>query len=254
MTTTTPEYREYFRPGDQVTVGLFLEDRTFAEDSAKVIDLHGGTLRLELCCKGFPPHLPIPAGTRGIITRREGRTVFTGTGALTAPAAGRVMELSLEKNTALDERREYARSDVDISVHYSLPARQELGRIIREWEALKKCPGNCLKVDLLPCRDNCEGREMQRRSTRINLSGSGIRFKIGDCLPYGTLLHLKVAIADGERDHIHAVGAIVRTRELLPVMEQNAYYSTTMAFKVIDSHDRKKLLEYVLTEQRRAIL
>jgi len=254
MAATTPEYMAYFPPGDQVTVGLQLSDKTFAEDSAMVTDLDGGRLRLELCGRGFPPHLAIPAETRGVITRREGRTVFTCTGTLAVPAAGKTMELALEKDPLVSERREYARNDVDISIHYSLPAKQEMGRIIREWEELKKCPGNCLKVDLPPCRDNCDGREMESRITRINLSGSGIRFKIGDCLPYGTLLHLRVAIPDGNQAHIHAIGAIVRTRELLQVMEQNAYYSTKMAFKFIDSHDRKKLLEYVLGEQRRAIL
>ena len=254
MAATTPEYMAYFPPGDQVTVGLQLSDKTFAEDSAMVIDLDGGRMKLELCGKGFPPHLAIPPGTRGVITRREGRTVFTSTGTLTASAAGKTMELTLEKDPLVSERREYARSDVDISIHYSLPAKQEMGRIIREWEELKKCPGNCLKVDLPPCRDNCDGRKMESGRTRINLSGSGLHFKISDCLSYGTLLHLKVAIPDEEQDHIHAIGAIVRTRELLPILEQNAYYSTKMAFKVIDIHDRKKLLEYVLGEQRRAIL
>lgn len=254
MTATTPEYMSYFRPGDQVTVGLQMADKTFAEDSAMVTDLEGVKLQLELCGSGFPPHLDIPSGTRGVITRMEGRNVFTCHGTLTAPAAGRVMELVLEKQTTVCARREYARNDVDIRVHYSLPSRQDMGRIIREWEELKKCPGYCLNVDLPPCRDNCRGSEMLSCNTRINLVGSGLRFKIGDCLSYGTLLHLKVAIPDEERNHIHAIGSIVRTRELLPVMEQETYFSTVMAFKIIDNHDRKKLLEYVLREQRRAIL
>jgi len=254
MATTTPEYRRYFRPGDQVTVGLFLADKTFAEDSATVFSIDGSRLLLELCGSGFPPHLAISPGTRGVITRREGRNVFTCNGTLTAPDTCRVMELELEKNTVVGERREYARRDIDISVYYCLPAKQEMGRIIREWEALKKCPGNCLTVDLAPCRDSCDGREMESRKTRINLSGGGIRFKIGDCLPYGTLLHLRVTVPGEDSDHIHAIGSIVRTRELLTVMEQQAYYSTTMAVKVIDSLDRTKLVEHVLREQRLAIL
>ncbi len=254
MTASTPEYNACFQPGCQVTVGLLLPDKAFAEDSAMVIGLEGEKMRLELCGSGFPGHLAISAGTRVVITRREGRTVFTGHGTLTAQATGTVMELVLEKNTAVGERREYARNDIVIRVHYSLPSSQEIGRIIREWEELKKCPGNCLKADLPPCRDNCRGSEMLSSSSRINLSGSGFRLKIGDCLSYGTLLHLRVDIPGEEKNPIHAIGSIVRTRELMPVMEHHSYYSTAMAFKIIDSHDRKKLLEYVLTEQRRAIL
>lgn len=253
MAATTPEYRTCFRPGDQVTVGLQLADSAFAEDSAVMKALEGGEMRLELCGRGFPPHLIISRGTRVVITRREGRNVFTCSAHIETTGAGAEMLLKLGPMVEIYERREYAREDVEVNIEYSLPHSQEMSRIIHEWEQLKKCPGNCLKVNVPPCRDNCSGREMQRKVTRINLSGSGLRFKINDCLYYGTLLHLKVAIPDATNDHIHAIGSIVRTRELFPYMEQNDYYSTTMAFKVIDSHDRKKLLEYVLKEQHRAL-
>lgn len=253
MAVTTPEYRTCFRPGDQVTIGLQLADSAFAEDSAVVKTLEGREMRLELCGRGFPSHLIISRGTRVVITRREGRNVFTCSGQIeTTSDAGEIL-LKLGPMVEIDERREYAREDVAIKLEYSLPPSQEMTRIIREWEELKKCRGDCLTLDASPCRDNCNGREMQRKITRINLSGSGLRFKISDCLSYGTLLHLKVAIPDASQDHIHAIGSIVRTRELFPFMEQNDYYSTTMAFKVIDSHDRKKLLEYVLREQHRAL-
>ncbi|HZV82998.1 MAG TPA: PilZ domain-containing protein, partial [Geobacteraceae bacterium] len=162
--------------------------------------------------------------------------------------------LELEGKIHVNERREYARADVNIRLIYSLPSSQEMGRIMNEWEELKKCPGNCLKVDIPPCRSDCRGKALKSTLTRANLSGNGLRFKIRDCLSYGTLLHLKIAIPDDGPDHIHAVGSIVRTRELLPSMEQHDYYSTSVAFRIIDSPDRNKLMEYVLKEQRRAIL
>jgi hypothetical protein len=253
MTDSTPEYQTYFRPGDLVSIGLHLADKTFAEDSAMVISLDHSTMQLELCGNGFPPHLVIPAGTRGVLTRLQGRTVYSCNSILKAPASGRLMSLELVEKTLVRERREYARADVNVRVCYSLPVSQEMGRIMREWEELKKCPDRCLGTEPRHCRNDCTGKELQDNLTRVNLSGNGLRFKIRDCLSYGTLLHLKIAIHDDRKDHIHAVGSIVRTRELLPCMEQNAYYSTSMAFRVIDSHDRKKLLEYLLAEQRRAI-
>jgi hypothetical protein len=130
-----------------------------------------------------------------------------------------------------------------------------MGRVLREWEERKSCPGNCLNGDLFPCRDDCSGTGTCNGMTRVNLSGSGLRFKIRDCLSYGTLLHLTIEIPQARQGHIHAIGSIVRTRDLIPAIESNAsYYSTSMAFKFIDGSDRTTLLEYILHEQRRAIL
>lgn len=254
MTVITPENRTYFRPGDQVIVGLHLAEKTFAEDSATVITHDEEEMRLELCGNGFPPHLSIPPGTRAVVTRWEGRIIFICNAVLKAPATGKEIQLNLVEKMLVSERREYSRADVNVRLSYSLPPSQEMGIIMREWEERKKCPGDCLKGEAAPCWRNCTVIPTHNGLTRVNLSGSGIRFKIRDCLAYGTLLHVKIAISENRRDHIHAVGSIIRTRELLPVLEQNAYYSTSMAFKVIDSHDRKRLMEHLLTEQRRAIL
>lgn len=254
MTATPPEYTTCFHPGDRVSVGMHLADKTFAEDSATVIALHGAQLRLELCGNGFPPHLVVPTGSRGVTVRLEERNLFICSGILKAPVTGRMMTLDLVENMRVINRREYARADVDVQLVYSLPASQDMGRIMNEWEELKTCPDNCHTVDLPSCRRDCRGKELRSCLVRANLGGNGLRFKILDCLSYGTLLHLKIVIPHEQRHHIHAVGSIVRTVELLPTMEQNDYYSTAMTFKVIDSPDRTILLEYILNEQRRAIL
>lgn len=254
MTVTPPEYCAYFRPGDQISIGVHLADKTFAEDSAKVISLEGAQICLELSGKGFPPHLPIAPGTKAVITKREGRTLFLCNGNLQSITAERVLQLGLVDRILIFEQREYARADVNIRVAYYLPASQEMGRIIHEWGEKKSCRGSCSESASLPVGSDILDQSRQTGDSRVNLSGSGLRFKIRDCLSYGTLLHLHISMPEEPQEHIHAVGSIVRTRELLPEMAHNEYYSTSMAFRVIDSHDRQKLLTYVLNQQRRAIL
>ncbi len=254
MTAIPPEYRACFRPGDLVSVGLYLADTTFVEDAALILALNGGKMRLELCGNGFPPHLSAPDGSRGVITRQEGRNVLTCNGMLKGGVTGRMMLLELAGNIRVNERREYARADVAIGLAYFLPSSQEMGRIMTEWEELKKCPGCCLRGDVPPCRSDCRGRSANNGMTRANFSGANLRFKIRECLSYGTLIHLKIALPDDRRDHIHAIGSVVRTRELLADMMHHDYYSTSVAFRAIDSQDRSRLVEYVLREQRRAIL
>ncbi|HZV83330.1 MAG TPA: PilZ-like domain-containing protein, partial [Geobacteraceae bacterium] len=95
MTATPSEYQTYFRPGDLVSVGLYLANKTFAEDAATVLALNGGKIRLELCGNGFPLHLAITPGTRVVITKLEGRSIFICNGILKTPGAGRKMLLEL---------------------------------------------------------------------------------------------------------------------------------------------------------------
>lgn len=246
MAVNDIEYYSCFHRDDLVTIGLHLPGISFAEDSARVMMLDGEKMRLELCGKGFPQHIPIGAGTNVVISRWEGRNLFACKGMISRPVAGRLIQLDLVGRVIVSDRREYARVDVNMNVIYSLPICQELGEIINEWEVLKRCQANCVMRSL-----GARHGRTKNGPTRVNLSGNGLRFKIRDCLSYGTLLHLKIAIPGDLSDHIHAVGSIVRTRELLPEMELNEYYSTSMAFRVIDCQDRQKLMSYVFAEQRK---
>lgn len=250
MTVTPSNYLIYYRPGNQVTVGIHLPDKTFAEDSATIISITHEMICLELCGKGFPPQLPIAPGSKTVLTKLEGRTLFLRNGTLTLMTAGRCLQIQLADRVQIMERREYARTDIAVPLHYSLPASQNMGRILREWDEKKNCGG----VYPVEDRSDLASPGMQSGNSVANLSGSGLRFKIRDCLSYGTLLHLQINMPGKPQDQIHAVGSIVRTKELLPQMDHETYYSTSMALKVIDSNDRQKLVTYLLNEQRRTIL
>jgi hypothetical protein len=256
MTEMPSKNRVCFNSGDLLNLGIHLPDRGFAEDVATVICVDCNDITVELCGSGFPPHLEIAPGTKGIITKREGRVVFQCRTSLKEAVKDRFVKLRLDEEPEILERREYARKDVIVRVHYDLPASQDMGAVMDEWVRLKNCPDLCLEK-----RSAAVGNDLMvngKGHSRVNISGSGLRFKINDCLSYGTLLHLYIFFPDeSDEQHIHAIGAIVRTKELLQDMqhnEQNAYYSTSMSFRMIDRHDRNRLMQYIFNEQRKAIV
>jgi hypothetical protein len=240
MPVSPSEYEAFLRPGDVVNVGIDLPDKTFAEDLAIVVAGKAGEIMLQLCGSGFPSHLHIIGGSRVLITRGEGKTIFHCTAHLKEAAANGFLRIELPEKVVVRDRREYMRVDVMLPVNYYLPPNQNMGRVIAEWERMRGCTGECA-VDSPALFKN--------GNSRVNLSGSGLRFKIRDCLSYGTLLHLNIGLPGRSPEHVHAVGAIIRTKELVPEMAHIEYYSTSMAFRMIESSDRLKLMQYILTSQ-----
>jgi c-di-GMP-binding flagellar brake protein YcgR len=236
-----PKY-DFLRPGDMVSVGVDLPDRSFAEDQATVIASGRGEILLNLCGKGFPAHMQVDGGTRVVIARAEGRSFFHCTALLKEKPDSGSIKVTFPEMVTVRERREYTRSDVMMQIHYAYPSGQEMGLVIAEWEELRNCYGSCMGGI----------RPVGCINSRVNLSGSGLRFKIKECLSYGTLLHLKIEIPGDSAGHIHAVGSIIRTKELLPEMNRLEYYSTAMSLKMIESGDRQKLLRYIIDAQRKA--
>lgn len=239
-----PENAVFLRNGDLVHVGIDLPDKTFAEDLATVVTTEGGEILLNLCGRGFPGHLPISAGSKVLITKGEGTALFHGTAILKNSPEDSTLTIEFPRQVIVKERREHRRRDVMMPVRYFLPSSQEMGRVIAEWEQLKGCQGEC----------GATGRELQTEShSRVNLSGSGLRIRIRDCLAYGTLLHLRIELPGQKPGHIHAVGSIVRTKELIAEMAHVEYYSTSVSLKMIDSNDRLKLIRHILDEEHRAM-
>ncbi|MBP1728215.1 MAG: type pilus assembly PilZ [Deltaproteobacteria bacterium] len=243
MPVSPSEYEAFLRPGDVVTVGIDLPQKTFAEDFATVVDGASGGIVLQLCGNGFPAHLPITGGLKTVLTRAEGKTLFHCTSRLQAPVSNGTVRIAIPEKVVVRERREYLKADVMLPVNYYLPDMQDMGKVIARWDSMRGCRRDC----------NAEvAAVIKSGDIRVNLGGSGLRFKIRDCLSYGTLLHLHIALPGAEAEHIHAVGSIIRTKELLPEMDHIEYYSTSMAFRMIESSDRLKLLHYIFAEQHKS--
>ena len=226
--------------GSVVTIGIDLPGRVFAEDQAVVHSVEEGEMLLELC-GNLPGHVRIENGTRVVVTGGTGRSQFSARGAVRSRISGRLVRIGLIDGVDVSERRGYARADVLVPVHYQLPAGQEMKSVIDEWQDMS---------DGL-AEHRCTSAACGQ--SRVNLSASGLRFKIRDYYSYGTLLHVRIALPGRELAPIHAVGAIVRTRELLPEMDRLEYYSTSMSFRMIRNSDRRDLIRHVLEERHRQI-
>src|SRR6185369_13451542 len=245
MATTPSDYASFFRPGNIVNIGIDLPDKTFAEDVATVISSDTGEILLQLCGSGFPDHLPITAGSRVLITQGEGRSLFRCSAQLNSTEKAGTLRIELPERIEVSERREYMRIDMTVKVNYSIPSSQNMSMIVSEWDSMKECKGGCEEESFTAFPPG---------ECRVNLSGSGLRFKIPDCLSYGTLLHLKIDLKGETPEHIHAVGSIIRTKELLAEMDRAEYYSTSMSFRMIESSDRSRLIKYILNEQRKTMM
>ncbi len=244
MPVSPPENDCSLKTGNVVIVGLDLPDMTFAEDVATVICVDNGEVKLQLCGSGLQEKVNILAGARVLIAKGEGPTRFQCTAMLKNAGEKGVLTIDLPKKVVVSERRKHMRIDVAVPVNYYLPRSQNLAQVIAEWESAKECNGSC---------GERAGLNPAEPKNRVNLSGGGLRVNIPDRFSCGTLLHLKIALPGEKHNHIHAVGSIVRTKELPSESTQVEYYSTSMSFRVIENSDRHKLARHILEEQRNRV-
>lgn len=240
MPVSPSEYEYFLRPGSVASIGIDLPDRAFAEDLATVIASDADGIMLRLCGNGFPAHLQIACGAKVVISSGADKTLFFCTAQLTEVLSSTTFRVNLPEKALVRDRREHLRTDVLLPVNYYLPASQNMERVIAKWESMRNCSAEGF----------AEGAPLEKiYDSRVNLGGNGLRFKIGDCLQYGTLLHVNIALPGATPTRIHAVGSIIRTKELLPEMNRVEYYSTAMTFRLIASNDRQKLLHYIFAAQ-----
>jgi len=245
MPFNPPENDYFLKPGDVVNIGIDLQDMTFAEDVATVSSSGSEGLVLQLCGDGFPQHLPMTAGVKILISKGEGRTLFQCTARLKSADALGTLRIEVPQRVIVTERREFMRLDVAVPVNYRLPQSQNMAKVIAEWEKAKECNGKCHE-EAAALLDGDKGP--------INLSGSGLRFNIRECLASGTLLHLKITLPNEKPNHIHTIGSIIRTKELPTEKNQVEYHSTAVAFRMIESSDRHRLIRHILDEQRKRLM
>lgn len=245
MPLSPPENDYFLKPGDVVNIGIDLPDMTFAEDVATVISSENEGLELQLYGDGSPKHRPMIAGAKILISKGEGRTLIQCTARLKSADALGTLRIEIPKRVIVTERREYMRLDVAVPVNYHLPQSQNMANVIAEWEKAKECIGK---------RHEEADAFLAGDKSPVNLSGSGLRFKIRERLAYGTLLHLKITLPDEKPHHIHAIGSIIRTKELQTDMGHVEGHSTAVAFRMIESSDRHRLIRHILDEQRKRLV
>ena len=244
MPLTPPDNDYFLKPGDVVNIGVDLPDMTFVNDFATIIRSEDRELVLQLCGSRLPQQMPMPSGSKILISRGEGQTLVQCTARLLHADEKGTMRMELPQRVVVNERRAHMRVDLPVPINYFLSQNQNMANVIAEWERAKDLNGTC--------HEGIEQVLAEGKNT-VNLSGSGLSIKIQDYLSPGTLLHLKIALPGERPEHIHAVGSIISTKELPGEMEHERYYSTSMTFRMIESSDRQKLTRHILDEQRKKV-
>lgn len=244
MPLTPPENAYLLKPGDVVNIGIDLPDMTFVNDLATVIRTEGEEFILQLCGGSIPQHMQITEGSKILLSKGSGQDLVQCTARLVHMDEKGSLRMELPQRVVVNERRAHMRVDVTVPINYFLPQNQNMANVIAEWERAKELNGTCH-----PGTDQllAEGK------STVNLSGNGLSIRTQDCLAPGTLLYLKIGLPGDNPEHIHAVGSIIRTKELPGELESGKCYSTSMTFRMIENSDRQKLTRHILEEQRKAV-
>jgi hypothetical protein len=257
MPVKSRDYTQYFRPDHLVTVGIQFSDNSFVEDSATILSINNDLLLLEMYGKGLPSHLISTKGLEVVVTSMEGWALYRCEAILEEPVTGRTISLRLLEDVEVKQRREYFRMDVMLPIAYALPSDQQRSTLFEEWETRKRLSQNGLPPELVQLEEgfkviNWEGHA-QIDPLRVNLSGGGLRFKVRDSLTFGAMLLLDIFLPTPPLRVIHAVGSVIRSKELKLSVDRNRYYSTAMAFKFIENRDREAIISYIFNEQRNSL-
>jgi len=257
MSDSTYDYAHFFKPDNLVTVAIQFSDNSFVEDSATILSVDNDQMLLEMYGRGLPPHLVSRKGSKVFVTSMEGWALYRCVALLEEPVADRVIRLRLINEIEVKQRREHYRMDVMLPIDYSLPGNQLRSTLLEEWEIRRQLSQNGLPPEIEPLDEgfkvvNWEGTK-EIEPVRVNLSGGGLRFKVRDPLSYGTMLLLDIFLPTPPLKVIHAVGSVIRSKELVLSIDRNRYFSTAMAFSFIVNRDREAIIRYIFNEQRNSL-
>jgi c-di-GMP-binding flagellar brake protein YcgR len=83
------------------------------------------------------------------------------------------------------------------------------------------------------------------KTTRVNISGSGLSFESDHPYEAGQMLELRVILPYPGEAVLYVYGAVVRSEEHL-----QDTYTTSVRFTAIDEDIREKIVKYVFEKQR----
>ncbi len=243
------DYRKYFSPGYRIEVRIPRATGDPFRDGATITRLEEDLVQFQLSRDVLPAGIKAEAGTivdvrigkdgaayccRAIIvTQREGANV-------TARFIGKVIP---------EEMREYYRIDTYIPVRYRIEPDTPPEQLRKKWHA-KRYPASDKTDETLSGIPPAAGPH--RSSTTplaANLSGSGIRLKIPEELPIGTLLPMELYLALDTPEVVQIIAEVVHVSPLHPSLNTPQLFNTALHFLCIDERDRDSVIKFISIEQ-----
>jgi len=244
---------DYVRPGDLATVGIRLADQTFFESSVLIREVHGAAIELELVGEA-PPATVADTGAMAMLTKKDNLVLCRCHIVLTAALEGRVVHCQVVDEVEVHQRREFFRMDVAIPIRCHVPDDQRLSAAIDYWSVSR-----ISLEDEAPPRFavTAKGgfrvlnwRGMSLEPQRLNLSGGGVRCKLAQLLPVGTLVNVEVFLPLTPGRIIHTVGIVVWSQELVLSESPQESFLTAIRFVHLADDDQETIISYIFNEQR----
>lgn len=242
----------YVKPGDPATIGIRLADCTFFEGEVTVKALAGTELVLELQAE-FPADAVVNPQALAMITKKDSMVLCRCHALLTAPVSDGLLRCRVIDEVEIHQRREFFRLDVAIPIRWHVAADQRLSCAIDYW-SLSQISMSDEEPPRLALTAHGGFRVLNWRGAslepqEINLSGGGIRCKLTELLPVGTLINLEIFLPLTPGRVIHAVGIIVRSSE--PALDRASEACLTgIRFVHLADSDRDTIISYIFNEQR----
>ncbi len=263
MSEESIDYSEHYHVGMRVGIDIPLSSGQVFREWGIIIEMDKDYLQLRLSRDILPNEMRIEVGTIFLlVTGKEGaglccRAIVVGDN------SRRVVPLRLISEVLIYERREFFRLGTYLPMAWQ-PCRGMTRREVRErwqdarlfrtwhWSELNEA------VPMMkPLPPDQQSRYQQMRDTMkvkfqplaANISGSGIRLKIGEHFTPGDLIALQFFIPFAKPNTIEVVGEVVWTAPVLTSSAGLSLNYVSMSYQYIDDRDRESIIRLISLEQ-----
>jgi len=247
------DYGNYYKVGQQVTVGVRLSGAVARESNGEIVSLQGDRVIVELLGE-MPPVLSGKKGDSGFsLSGWSGWGFFRCDAIPEGTASPKELKLRLVGEVEERQRREYFRLDVSLPVRFEVPPAQSPAAVRERWNeyragARKALPPKMIRSGqgyrvMLP-----DGSDIP--SQAVNLSGGGLRLRMSESIPVGHLAQVEIYLPVAPPRRIAVVAEVLRCNEVMLRLEKNAVFIVAVKFVHIDDKDREAIIAYLFAEQR----
>jgi hypothetical protein len=243
---------DYVKTDDYATIGIRLADLTFFEGGVVVREVVGETLELELIDE-FPPAAIAEVGAQAMLSKKD-QQILCRCHVILTSVAGRSLRCQVVDDVEIHQRREFFRLDVAIPFRCHIPVDQRLSAAIDYWSMSRISIEDDPPPRFSQTRRggfrvlNWHGTSLEPQP--INLSGGGVRCKLPQLLPVGSLVNLELFLPLTPGRIIHSVGIVVWSQELVLAATSLDGHLTAIRFVHLAENDRETIISYIFNEQR----
>ncbi len=257
------DYSQHYQVGMRVGIDIPLSSGQVFREWGIIIEMDEDYLQLRLSRDILPNEMRIEIGTIFLlVTGKEGaglccRAIVVG------ETSRRVVPLRLISEVLIYERREFFRLGTYLPMCWNacrgmtrreVRERWEDARLFRAWQWSEL---NEAVPMMKPLPPDQQSRYQQMRDTMkvkfqplaANISGNGIRLKIGENFTPGDLIAIQFFIPFAKPNTIEVVGEVVWATPVLTSSVGLSLNYVALSYQYIDERDRESIIRFISLEQ-----